>query len=56
MPGPMGRRPSSEKVEKGTFKKSIGKLLKYCKKYWGWMIFAISLGIVSVVTQIIGPN
>ena len=47
---------SSEKIEKGTFKKSTGKLLKYCKKYWGWMVVALVLGAVSVVFQIIGPN
>lgn len=47
---------SSEKIEKGTFKKSTGKLLRYCKKYWGWMVVALVLGAVSVVFQIIGPN
>lgn len=47
---------SSEKIEKGTFKKSTGKLLIYCKKYWGWMVVALVLGAVSVVFQIIGPN
>lgn len=47
---------SSGKIEKGTFKKSMGKLLRYCKKYWGWMVVALVLGTVSVVFQIIGPN
>lgn len=47
---------SSAKAEKGTFKKSIGKLLRYCKKYWIWMIVALVMGAVSVVFQIIGPN
>ena len=47
---------SSEKIEKGTFKKSTGKLLRYCKKYWGGMVVALVLGAVSVVFQIIGPN
>lgn len=47
---------SSEEIEKGTFKKSTGKLLRYCKKYWGWMVVALVLGAVSVVFQIIGPN
>lgn len=47
---------NSEKREKGTFKKSMGKLLRYCKKYWGWMVVALVLGAVSVVFQIIGPN
>ncbi len=47
---------NSEKREKGTFKKSMGKLFRYCKKYWGWMVVALVLGAVSVVFQIIGPN
>lgn len=47
---------NSEKREKGTFKKSMGKLLRYCKKYWGWMVVALVLGAISVVFQIIGPN
>lgn len=47
---------NSEKREKGTFKKSMGKLLRYCNKYWGWMVVALVLGAVSVVFQIIGPN
>lgn len=47
---------SSGKIEKSTFKKSMGKLLRYCKKYWGWMVVALVLGAVSVVFQIIGPN
>ena len=55
MPGPMRRGPV-EKLEKGTFKKSMGRLLKYCKKYWAWMFLAIGFGIFGVVAQIIGPN
>lgn len=54
MPGPMGRKP--EKIEKGTFKKSMGKLLVYCKKYWGAVIVALLCGIVGAIAQIIGPN
>lgn len=51
--------PSSEESkvrEKGTFKKSMGKLLRYCKKYWPWILISMLLGAVSVVFQIIGPN
>lgn len=50
--------PSSEvKVrEKGTFKKSMGKLLRYCKRYWPWILISMVLGAISVVFQIIGPN
>lgn len=47
---------SVEKPEKGTFKKSMGKLIKYCKKEWIWMALAILIGAVAVVFQIIGPN
>lgn len=47
---------STEKVEKGTFTKSMGKLIRYCKKEWLWMLLSILLGAVAVVFQIIGPN
>lgn len=47
---------SSAKAEKGTFKKSIGKLIRYCKRYWMWIIAALILGSIAVVFQIIGPN
>ena len=56
MAGPMRNRGPVEKMEKGTFKKSMGRLLKYCKKYWGLMLGAILFGIVGVVAQIVGPN
>ena len=36
--------------------KSLGKLLKFCKKYWGWIILSIIFGAIAVVFQIIGPN
>ena len=57
MPGPMrmGKGPI-EKLPKGSFRKSMSKLLIYCKKYWFGMFAAIVLGIVGVVSQIIGPN
>ena len=44
------------KTEKGTFKKSMSKLIRYCKKDWAWLIFSMLLGVVSVVFQIVGPN
>lgn len=53
---PMGRMQITEKAEKGTFKKSMGKLLKYCKRYWAWIVVAMLLGAVATVFQIIGPN
>lgn len=42
--------------EKGSFKKSMGKLLKYCKKQWPWLLVSMLFGTVAVVFQIIGPN
>lgn len=47
---------AGEKVEKGSFKKSMGKLLRYCRKQWIWMFVAILFGALGVVGQIIGPN
>ncbi|MBP3619774.1 MAG: ABC transporter ATP-binding protein [Clostridia bacterium] len=44
------------KMEKGTFKKSMGKLLRFCKKEWGWLLISILIGAVAVIFQIIGPN
>lgn len=44
------------KAEKGSFKKSMGKLLKYCKKYWVLMILSLVFGTLGIVGQIIGPN
>lgn len=53
----MGRNHKTmEKPEKGTFKKSLGKLLKYCRAYWVWILFAILCGAIGVVSQILGPN
>lgn len=45
-----------EKAEKGTFMKSLGKLLKFCKRYWGWIILSMIFGAIAVVFQIIGPD
>lgn len=45
-----------EKSEKGTFMKSMGKLLKYCKRYWVWIIVSLVFGTIATVFQIIGPN
>ncbi len=58
MPGMMNMNKNNavEKAEKGTFLKSLGKLLKFCKKYWGWIILSIIFGAIAVVFQIIGPN
>ena len=55
MPGPM-RNKTMMPAEKGSFAKNMGKLLKYCKKYWGWLIFSLLLGVVGIVAQIILPD
>ncbi len=47
---------ATEKAEKGTFIRSMGKLVRYCKKYWGWIILSMVFGVVGVVSQILGPN
>ena len=58
MPGMMNTNKNKvvEKAEKGTFMKSLGKLLKFCKRYWGWIILSMIFGAISVVFQIIGPD
>lgn len=51
-----GRVITGEKPAKGQFKKSMAKLIKYCKKFY-WLIgIALLLGAISVVCQIISPN
>ena len=55
MPGPM-RNKTMMPAEKGSFAKNMGKLLKYCKKYWGWLIFSLLLGVEGIVAQIILPD
>ncbi len=51
-----GRVMTGEKPAKGQFKKSMAKLIKYCKKFY-WLIgIALVLGAISVVCQIISPN
>ena len=57
MPGPMGRgRGPVEKFEKGSFKKSMGKLLRYCKKYWIWLVISLLLGAFGVAAHIMMPD
>ena len=51
-----GQVKTAEKPAKGQFKKSMGKLIKYCKKFY-WLIgISLILGAISVVCQIISPN
>lgn len=56
MPRMMNNNKAVEKPAKGTFLKSLIKLLKFCKKYWGWIILSMVFGAIAVVFQIIGPN
>ena len=55
MPGPMNHRMKNV-GDKGSFTKNMEKLLRYCKKYWGWLIFSLLLGVVGIVAQIILPD
>lgn len=48
--------PKKDKSQKGLFKKSMAKLLRYCKRYWGWIFASLILGAAGAVCQIIGPN
>ncbi len=51
-----GQVKTAEKPAKGQFKKSMSKLIKYCKKFY-WLIgISLILGAISVVCQIISPN
>ena len=43
------------KMTNNTFKKSIGKLLRFAKPWWAALIIAIIFGIVGTVSQIFGP-
>ncbi len=45
-----------EKPAKGMFKKSMLKLIRYCKKYYWLIAISLILGAISVVCQIITPN
>ena len=47
---------SNKRVKDGSFKKSMKKLLMFCRKYWGWLALSIILGGIGVAFQIIGPN
>ena len=47
---------TGEKPVKGQFKKSMVKLIKYCKKFYWLISISLILGAISVVCQIISPN
>ncbi|SHH58707.1 ATP-binding cassette, subfamily B [Sporobacter termitidis DSM 10068] len=53
-PGPGGMRMGGEKPK--NFKKSIGKLLAYSKKYWLVMIIAFICAIGGAITSLLGPD
>lgn len=45
-----------ERGEKGSFKKSMGKLIRYCKKFYPLISLSLIFGLVSVILHIIMPN
>ena len=52
-PGSRGMRV----VEKPkNFKKSIGKLLLYCKRYWWIMALALALAMAGAILTVMGPD
>lgn len=55
MPKPMGRGPSAGGKAKD-FKKSIGKLLGYCKKHLPLIAAALVLAVTGTIFSLIGPN
>lgn len=52
-PGP-GMGGGGEKAQ--NFKATWGKLLQYCKKYWGVMIAALLCAAVGTVLTLVGPD
>ena len=55
MPGPMGRgRGAAEKP--ADFGKTMGKLVRFCKRYLPVMGVALILGALGAACQIIGPD
>jgi ATP-binding cassette subfamily B protein len=56
-PGPGGGPPHMRVNEKPKdFKKAIGKLMQYGRKYWAVMIIAFICALAGSITQVIGPD
>lgn len=53
---PRGPRPHGPAEKAKDFKKTIGKLLKYCKKYMPYIIVALLLAAISSIFTIMGPS
>ena len=55
MPGPMGRRRGAAE-KPADFGKTMGKLVRFCKRYLPVMGVALILGALGAACQIIGPD
>ena len=53
--GPGSRRMRVAEKPKN-FKKSIGKLLLYCKRYWWIMALALALAMAGAILTVMGPD
>lgn len=53
-PGGMGSMGAGEKAD--DFRKAMGQLISYCKKYLPLMMTAVVLAVVGAVLNIIGPS
>ena len=52
-PGSRGMRVAEKPKN---FKKSIGKLLLYCKRYWWIMALALALAMAGAILTVMGPD
>lgn len=55
MGGPMRRGPQDNNNEKGNIK-SFGKIIKYMKNYYPWLVLSILFAIGTAICTIIGPD
>ena len=56
MGGPGGRRGPMIVEKPKDFKKAMGKLLRYCKRFIPWTIVAVIFACASSVVSLIGPS
>lgn len=56
-PGPRGHGMGGGGGEKAkNFKGTWGKMLRYCKKYWGFMVTALLSSVIGTILSLAGPN